>query len=681
MNIGGVLRNFVVLLVGTGLGFGCVAQRPKENGVPFAEVPSATEYIFHGQVVSGPMNSPAPDAEVTLYGTNNARRALVADESGLFTFKLDEDFPWHTHIVARKDGQVSRYLYLYPEEDLNGELRLGEASMLTGRVTKEDGAPVAGAKIWIEAEKGYGTNFGEAVSDDQGHYTITGLAPGSYAVRLTHERYTLTRRDDPTAQNGPSVVLEAGRPASRDLDAIESAYISGNLIGPVGGPVAGQLIANGWDPWNHPLTQFKTDESGNFSGYLPPWPSERSFRIENATLGFGMLRLPPLRPGEHLDGLKVQLGGTMRLTGTVSGPNSEPVAGVRIGNALSDKSGHYDTGWIYLERMKPRLYVDVVPPGRSGFRSPPPHSMLTKDAAGNPVMYQNTFITVESVHGQSREVPVRLRPMKSRELRGLVEDEKGQPVAGATVLIYQGEAITEQWVADLVPRLPREPEPRRNNWSWTPPRGPAFLMARLQTDTKGHWESSVFPIPVNLDCSTPIVEPLNHTVAVVSAEMANTGLARVYLTSDPEGPVDIDVRLNPIGADEMINVAIQDRDGTPLAGIAWILNCDYGYILSDSDGVLTVPRIAPSIDLTLRDRHYCIQDVTTTGKIALAPEPENRPLGPYDYPAQRVRCHSGFGLGNEPLTTKIEWEQQWVELPFFDARQGGVVITVARCDA
>lgn len=139
-------HSLVFLLFGLGLGAGCSARHPAQERLPLAEIPPIQAYVFHGRIISGP-NSPVAGAEVTLYGTKGTTRQLASDAEGKFQFALDEDFAWHTHVVAKKGGQVSAYLYLYPEEDLTGELRLGEPSTLTGRVTLESGAPVPGATV------------------------------------------------------------------------------------------------------------------------------------------------------------------------------------------------------------------------------------------------------------------------------------------------------------------------------------------------------------------------------------------------------------------------------------------------------------------------------------------------------------------------------------------------------
>ncbi len=671
----------VFMIVGLGLGVGCSAKRPAQKRLPLAEIPPIQAYDFHGRVISGP-NLSVAGAEVTLYGTKGTTRQLASDADGKFQFALDEDFTWHTHVVAKKDGQVSAYLYLYPEEDLTGELRLGEPSTLTGRLTLESGAPVPGATVRLAAQKGHGTSIAEGETDAEGNYQIAGVAPGVYAVHLAHERITLTRRDDPLANEGPSVTLEAGGTTSRDLDAVEKAFISGKLIGPTGGPVADQKITNGWDSWNHPLTSFETDEKGNFSGYLPPWDSDRSFRIEHPTLGFGMLKVPPLSPGERLEGLEIQLSGMMRITGIVTGVNDEPVPGVRVHQTETDGAGRYDTGWMCLNEPGGYTRVDYSPPGQYIFQGPPRIPSRLVDSAGNPAMYGNKFIVLQSTHGQTHEFPIRLNPMKSRKLRGVVLDEYGQPVADATVLVFQGDALTEQWIAALVPEIPREPEPRRKNFRWIPPQGPAFLMDRLKTDSQGRWETTVFPVPIRMECNgRPMADPLLHTVAAMDQVKAQSGISRVTLQQDTESPVVIDVRLQPVDGREMVGLAVRDRHGQPLRGIAWILNCDYGYLESDSEGIVTVPRIAMTIDLALKDTRYCIIDVTTSGIIERAPSPAEDSAAEWVGSFERDPCHRVSFKGQlDYVPPLVDWNKHWVNLPYFDATKGSLTITVDVCD-
>lgn len=674
-------RSLLFLLVGLGHGFGCAAKDPAVPVPPLAELPAATAYVFHGRVVSRP-NSPVAGAEVALYGAKHATREIVSDAEGRFEFVLDENLDWHSSMVAKKGGQVSAYLYLYPEEDLTAELHLGEPSTLRGRVTLDDSAPATGATVWLAPEKGYGASIAEGITDTGGNYEIPNVAPGVYGVHLTHERFTLTERDDPLAPKGPTVTLESGGTTARDLEVAENAFISGKLIGPNGAPVAGQKISSTWDLWNHPLTSFETDENGNFSGFLPPWHGDRSFRIEHPTLGFGMLNVPPLSPGQRLDGLEEKLSGTMRLTGIVTGVNGAPVPGVRVCQTETDSAGRYDTGWIYLEEPGRYTRVDFSPPGQYTIQGTPQTPVLTIDSEGNPVMYGKTFKVLQSTHGQSHEIPVRLIPMKSRKLRGAVTDGQGLPVVGATVLVYQGDALTEQWIAATVPEIPRGPEPRRKNWRWSPPQGVAFLMDRLITDAQGRWETTVFPVPISMDCiGRPMAEPLQHTVAVMDQENVQSGISRVFLQRETIDPVDINVRLQPIDGREMVDVAVRAQDGAPLPGIAWVLNCDYGYLVSDSDGVVTVPRIAMTIDLALKDTHYCILDVQTSGTIERAPDPEEDSGREWVGSFERDPCHRvSFSGQLNYVPQTVDWNKQWINMPYFDATKGGLTITVGVCE-
>jgi protocatechuate 3,4-dioxygenase beta subunit len=636
--------------------------------------PTAEHYIFHGQVVSS-TGAPVAGAEVNLFGAKTA--SIIADAKGRYTFALDRDFDWHTSIIARSGDLVSELLYLYPEEDLTAESRLGASARLAGHVREKDGAPVGDAEVRLVAQQGHKTTIVRDFTDRSGKYEMENIPPGNYTILLNHERFNLTQPEDPLAKSGPSATLRPGEFALRDLVAVRNAYISGRIVGPDGQAVIGHQFTNSLRNWNHVLTTFETNGKGKFSGYLAPWGEERTFRIEHPTLGFGMLRVPPLRPGERVKDLIEQLSGTMRLTGMVTGPSGEPVADVRIHNTLSDDSGRYDTGWIYLDRESLHLTVDVVPPGQSYRNSPSQVSRLTKDTNGNPVMYRSTYIRVGAEHGKALEVPVQLSPMESRSFRGTVLDELGNPVPNANVLVYQGEALTEQWISSLIPGTPPEPEPRRKNWSISRPEGPAFFLDHVKTNAMGRWESTVFPVPTSFACTWGSnFDPLINTIAVANEGMTRTGTARVHFLSNPSSPVDINIGLEPIGPDETVKIAIQNRSGEPLAGVTWTLNCDYGLITSDKKGGIAVPRIAPSIYLSIEDDRFHVLKVIARGTIKFAPDPADDPVREYAERIPRVLCHRGPTSGWSPAMTDIEWDKHWVSIPFFDTTKAEVAIVL-----
>jgi len=640
---------------------------------------STQSYVLHGRVVSGLPAKPAAGAEVDLYGAKDSVRTLQADADGRFAFTLDEDFPWHTRVVARKDGLVSPYLHLNEKAKLRSELVLGKPAFVSGRVEQLDGEPAAGGRVLLAA--GHGKTIAMGLIDESGNYRIAGVPPGAYAVHLAHDRYSLTLRTESETKTGPAVNLEVGKPATLNLLVVENAHISGRLEGPEARPVAGQAFEFGTGAWNRPKTLFRTDSDGHFSGYVAPWPAKQHARITHETLGFGTLKLPPLAPGEQIEGLKEQLSGAMRITGVVTGLNDEPVVGVRVGGSPTDRSGHFDTGWRPIGGQGEYHVLEVVPPGMPAPLGPAQNTSLAAQGGEEPVMYKQTKVRVVGQHGEEREITVKLTPMPSRELRGSVLDVRGRPAAGATVLVYQGEALTEQWISELTSALPPEPEPRLKNWRRTPPQGPAFLMARLEADARGQWNSTVFPLPVDPACNgRPPVYPLLHTVAVVSHDGTSAGVARIYFAEEPAAPVDVDMRLETVGGDYMVQIAVLDEDGNPLPGIEWILNCDYGYLESDADGIVAVPRIAVSIDLALKDARYCILDARTMGTFSLAPPPQGDPVRQWADSSSNIRCDGQLPSPRYPVSTEIEWDTNSIRLPFFDTNQGGLTITVSACD-
>ncbi|MBE7162981.1 MAG: carboxypeptidase regulatory-like domain-containing protein, partial [Williamsia herbipolensis] len=60
------------------------------------------------------------------------------------------------------------------------DLTTGAGGAISGRVLRSDGRPVR--SVLVDAETMRGTDFGEAVTDADGHYRAVGMAPGTYRV-------------------------------------------------------------------------------------------------------------------------------------------------------------------------------------------------------------------------------------------------------------------------------------------------------------------------------------------------------------------------------------------------------------------------------------------------------------------------------------------------------------------
>ena len=132
--------------------------------------------------------------------------------------------------------------------------------------------------------------------------------------------------------------------------------------------------------------------------------------------------------------------------------------------------------------------------------------------------------------------------------------------------------------------------------------------------------------------------------------------------------------------EECLALTIQDQNGEPLPGVVMILNCDYGPLLSDADGVVTVPRIAMTIDLALNDARYCVLNVETSGTIESAPDPVGDSARDWADTSQQNICHRTPYEGTAPASSLVDWSKHWINMPYFDAAKGSMTITVGVCE-
>ena len=167
-----------------------------------------------GRAVTAAEGSPLQWARVTLVQEHAGRHPLMyaatSDANGHFTLK--DATPGRYNFRATRNGYVDQsyrsdgtgdgaVLSLRPRQEVADVIfRLISAAVITGRVTNEDGAPMARARVltlrrateeeMIEqglpvSKKLDVTAVAGALTDDRGQYRIFGLEPGEYYLTVT----------------------------------------------------------------------------------------------------------------------------------------------------------------------------------------------------------------------------------------------------------------------------------------------------------------------------------------------------------------------------------------------------------------------------------------------------------------------------------------------------------------
>ncbi|MCP3919599.1 MAG: sigma-70 family RNA polymerase sigma factor [bacterium] len=154
--------------------------------------PEASVRVF-GRVTHG--DEPQTDAMIKFYPGSGGRFADAVDavlDDGRYELDLPRGGAWivtvETFMTHPGEHNVIEFLREVPaagDARLDFELPLG---VISGTVLAPDGRPAAGARVGISpdgplrSDSLYGGAFAELRADDSGHYTITGIAPGTYRV-------------------------------------------------------------------------------------------------------------------------------------------------------------------------------------------------------------------------------------------------------------------------------------------------------------------------------------------------------------------------------------------------------------------------------------------------------------------------------------------------------------------
>jgi hypothetical protein len=131
---------------------------------------------------------PVPGATVMLHGGSNyiVTSAIESEEDGTFSFhRLGAT--GDLNLQAKNDrGLISPYLFFsLPEEGLrNVELIIESASVVMGAVLDGEGAPVPNIRVAAVPNGNKRVYGAHATSDDSGHYSLKGLAAGTYELNL-----------------------------------------------------------------------------------------------------------------------------------------------------------------------------------------------------------------------------------------------------------------------------------------------------------------------------------------------------------------------------------------------------------------------------------------------------------------------------------------------------------------
>ncbi len=339
------------------------------------------------------------------------------------------------------------------------EITIGGDATLSGVVRAKDGPPVAGANVNLMMDKGGAS----ATSDAAGRYEIRGLAPGRVQMTIVEAEGFATWPSNPfqLALQGDTRLELAPGPNTRDFELEPGGTVRGVVVEKEGGaPVSGATVA-------------ATGITSLFGGARPAL-TDADGRFELRGLAVGPTRLdvtkeglslPGSKPANPLDALRGMMG---RGGGDAKDPGAGPdvvieTAGSVVERRLEMVAAATVRGVVRTRQGEPVPGADVRLVAEGGDRMESMFGEIAALLGGAGARHltdaQGRFSLTTSAGIEKARVVARARgllesksevidlgdPAATAEvvvtlrvpgaIEGRVTDERGRPVAGASVSV------------------------------------------------------------------------------------------------------------------------------------------------------------------------------------------------------------------------------------------------------
>ncbi|HLJ95276.1 MAG TPA: carboxypeptidase regulatory-like domain-containing protein [Gemmataceae bacterium] len=323
-------------------------------------------------------------------------------------------------------------LVLAPEARVRGQI-----------VNQVPGVIVEGLWVRIHRSDGKNPSFGKQVcADASGRFTFAGLPDGNFTLQLElpadNSLYTL--------RSAPSVTLHSRTTAAVEMELIEGVVVEGRVVTSESGkPVAGAEVGvygPAQPKTSHSRLRVETDRNGRYRFRLPPGRTE-----------FFLLGLPKgFSAGPRDEQLRsvVIPGGV----GAFSGPTLTVVATTPLAGRVVDMRGRPvpQAEIIGLCRAGtctrlggPKVTTDAD--GRFQIDHGPQGAFMLGDATAFQVKVPGGNVFEVSIIAAKDQVELRLptisgteieapQDVQPNDLAGVVVDEKGQPLEGVHVHVW-----------------------------------------------------------------------------------------------------------------------------------------------------------------------------------------------------------------------------------------------------
>jgi protocatechuate 3,4-dioxygenase beta subunit len=372
-----------------------------------------------GRVTRG--GEPVEGAQVHLEG-NHRKEAVQTDAEGRFA--VEELRPDATYTLQASAGDADALAQVHlaeggeSREDV--ELALEAGARVTGRVVSQGGAPVAGARVSVDALAGGHEDGPTVLSGPDGRFSLGALPEGRYTVSAEAKRF----RDG-------KAPLQVGRGGHVEVVLAPAVLVEGRVVDASGAPAEGAQVAahsppdaEGDSRW---LASARAGEDGAFTLELEApgalelqVDSERFERLTRAAQAPASGLVLTLSPGASITGSLLDETGAPVPSATVSA-RPERVEGGEGGHGAREGSRTQETGprgTFALEGLSAGGYVV--------------EAQALQDGVSRTVEQR---LRIGS--GEAHELTLRLPA--GGTVSGVVVDGQGAPVEGASVLAVLAE--------------------------------------------------------------------------------------------------------------------------------------------------------------------------------------------------------------------------------------------------
>lgn len=398
------------------------------------------------EVRDGPDGPPAADVVVEAWGLPGGTRTIRTGADGTARF---ESVPRRGVVfVARRPGSAcawhepGQWAWVVPEEDRDPDgdgvtripLVLGkDGTAVEGRVLTPEGEPVGGAVVRAFVRPAGAdlpvlriAPLWTATADAEGRFRTTEHWPRRAAEPVRSLEAVVVATAPARIRDERRIrARDAGRQKPLELRLAPAAEIRGTVVRSGGSPAAGAAVrAYRTEGGSREFTDTRADESGAFSfSEIRPGTVYRVFAEVGKTDERSALSPPTLlaAAGETAV-VELRTRRLGRLALRLLGENGAPppaAARVRFEPPKDARP------WCHDREDDGIFFVPAADAGEW---------TVTVDAPG----YRRQNVPVALGEGEEREVEIRLD--RGATVGGLVVDDGGKPVAGATIYVYPVDA-------------------------------------------------------------------------------------------------------------------------------------------------------------------------------------------------------------------------------------------------